>query len=83
MVPAECSRAIPIYQDRSSLITHCNSTAGFMARSLRTISRLVKYDYSIKSMEQRPAASSFPVKSLKVNRVMSCYQLNLNMLASL
>ena len=39
--------------------------------------------YSIKSMEQRPAASSFQVKSLKVIRVMSCYQPNLNMLASL
>ena len=64
-------------QDRSLLRTHCNSTAGFMARSLQTISRLVKCGYMIKSMEQRPAASSFQVKSLKVKRVVSCYQLNL------
>ena len=37
MVPAECSRAILISQDRSLLRTHCNSTVDFMARSLQTI----------------------------------------------
>ena len=60
-------------QDRSLLRRHFNSIAGFMARSLQTISRLVKGGYSIKWMEQMPEASAFTVKSLQGHRVLPCF----------